>query len=211
MNRPPRIFAAMFLLAATACRNATMPKPDYPSTPKDNVVVDYFGTKVADPYRWMEDLDSKAVADWVAAQNRITFAYLAKLPLRERFRKRITELWDYPKVSIPVHEGGRYFYKKNSGLQLQSPVYMRPSLTAPATLVIDPNQLSPDGSISLADWAPSHDGKLVAYGLSEGGADWETIHVREVDTGKDLPDEVRWMRFSGISWTNDNQGFFYSL
>jgi prolyl oligopeptidase len=210
MNRSPKIFAAMCMLAATACRNASMPKPVYPSTPKDNVVDDYFGTKVADPYRWMEDLDSKAVADWVAAENRVTFAYLAKLPLRERFRKRITELWDYPKVSIPVHEGGRYFYAKNSGLQLQAPVYMRPSLTAPATLVIDPNQLSPNGSISLAQWAPSHDGKLLAYGLSEGGADWETIHVRDVDTGKDLPDEVRWMRFSGISWTNDNKGFFYS-
>ena len=120
----------------------------------------------------MEDLDSNQVADWVAAQNKVTFDYLAKLPLREHFGKRITELWDYPKVSIPVREGGRYFYSKNSGLQRQSPVYMRPSLTEPTTLVLDPNQLSPDGSVSLSQWEPSHDGKQLAYGLSEGGADW---------------------------------------
>ncbi len=130
--------------------------------------------------------------------------------MREHFRKRITELWDYPKISIPVRAGGRYFYVKNSGLQRQSPLYTRPNLTAPAALVLDPNVLSPDGSLSLAQWAPSHDGRLLAYGLSEGGADWRTLHVRDIDSGKDLPDEVRWMRFSDISWTNDGKGFFYS-
>jgi len=130
--------------------------------------------------------------------------------MREHFVKRITELWDYPRVSIPSREGGRYFYVKNSGLQRQPPVYMRSSLTSPPAMVIDPNQLSPDGSVSLADWAPSRDGKLLAYGLSEGGADWRTLHVRDVDYGKDLPDEVRWMRFSSISWTKDGKGFFYS-
>src|SRR5258708_2562555 len=158
----------------------------------------------------MENLDSKQVADWIAAQNQVTFAYLANLPMREHFRKRITELWDYPKVGIPALEGGRYFYTKNSGLQRQSPIYMRASLTAPSTLVIDPNVLSPDGSVSLAEWRPSRDGRLLVYGLSEGGADWQTLHVRDIDSGKDLPDEVRWMRFSGISWTNDSKGFFYS-
>jgi len=187
----------------------------YPATAKDDIVDDYFGTKVPAPYQWMEDLDSPKVADWVAAQNKVTFDYLAKLPLREHFKKRITELWDYPKVSIPVREGGRYFYSKNSGLQRQSPVYMRSSLhfsetAEPATLVLDPNVLSPDGSVSLGDWAPSHDGRLLAYGLSEGGADWRTLHVRDIESGKELSDEVRWMRFSGISWTNDNKGFFYS-
>ena len=211
MNRLQRILAATYcLLAASACRNSAMSKVTYASTPKGDVVEDYFGTKIADPYRWMEDLDSKAVADWVAAQNQVTFDYLAKLPMREHFVKRITGLWDYPRVSIPVREGGRYFYAKNSGLQRQAPVYLRSSLTSPAALVIDPNQLSPDGSVSLALWAPSHDGKLLAYGLSEGGADWHTLHVRDVDSGKDLPDEVRWMRFSGISWTKDGKGFFYS-
>ena len=130
--------------------------------------------------------------------------------MREHFQKRITELWDYPKVSIPVREGGRYFYSKNSGLQRQSPVYMRSNLADPAALVLDPNVLSPDGSVSLAQWAPSHNGRLLAYGLSEGGADWTTLHVRDLDSGKDLPDEIRWVRFSGISWTNDSKGFFYS-
>jgi prolyl oligopeptidase len=118
MTSKQRILAvALCLTAVPACREASLPKASYPVTAKGDVVEDYFGTKVADPYRWMEDLDSKPVADWVAAENQVTFDYLAKLPLREHFRKRITELWDYPKVSIPVREDGRYFYAKNSGLQ----------------------------------------------------------------------------------------------
>jgi prolyl oligopeptidase len=206
-----RIFTlAAVLIVNTACRKASPPQMLYPATAKADTVNDYFGTKIPAPYQWMEDLDSKPVADWVAAQNKITFDYLAKLPLREHFVKRITELWDYPKASIPAHAGGRYFYSKNSGLQRQSPVYLRASLAGPAALVLDPNVLSPDGSVSLAQWEPSHDGRLLAYGLSEGGADWTTLHVREVDSGKDQPDEVRWVRFSGISWTNDSKGFFYS-
>jgi prolyl oligopeptidase len=216
MNRSQRTLAAaslvgaLLMVAAACSRQPSLPKMLYPNTPKNDIVDDYFGTKVPAPYRWMEDLDSKPVADWIAAENKVTFDYLAKLPLREHFRKRITELWDYPKVSIPVREGGRYFYAKNSGLQRQAPIYMRSNLTAPAALILDPNVLSPDGSVSVADWAPSRDGRLLAYGLSEGGADWRTLHVRDVDSSKDLPDEVRWMRFSGISWTNDSKGFFYS-
>ncbi|HEY1755458.1 MAG TPA: prolyl oligopeptidase family serine peptidase [Bryobacteraceae bacterium] len=212
MNKNRRILATtIFFVAASACsRQSSLPKVNYPNTAKDDIVNDYFGTKVPAPYQWMEDLDSKQVTDWIAEENKVTFDYLAKLPLRDHFQKRITELWDYPKVSIPVREGGRYFYAKNSGLQRQSPIYMRATLSGPVTLVLDPNVLSPDGSISVAQWAPSRDGKLLAYGLSEGGADWRTLHVRDVDSGKDLSDEVRWMRFSGISWTNDNKGFFYS-
>jgi prolyl oligopeptidase len=211
MNNKQRIFAAAgLLIVVSACRQASLPKVSYPTTPKDGIVDDYFGTKVPAPYQWMEDLDSKEVAGWVAAENQVTFDYLAKLPMREYFRRRITQLWDYPKVSIPVREGGRYFYSKNSGLQRQAPVYMRSSLVGPAALVLDPNALSPDGSVSLAQWTPSRDGRLLAYGLSEGGADWRTLHVRDIDSGRDLPDEVRWVRFSNLSWTNDNKGFFYS-
>ncbi|HUD98576.1 MAG TPA: prolyl oligopeptidase family serine peptidase [Bryobacteraceae bacterium] len=205
------VVAAALTLAITSLRGQDLlPKVSYPPTPKDNIVNNYFGTKVPAPYQWMEDLNSKAVQDWVSAENRATFDYLAKLPLREHFLRRITQLWDYPKASIPVREGGRYFYSKNSGLERQSPVYLRPTLDGPATLVLDPNVLSPDGSMALAQWQPSRDGRLLAYGVSEGGADWETLHVRNVESGKDLSDEVHWVRFSGISWTADNNGFFYS-
>jgi prolyl oligopeptidase len=182
----------------------------YPSTARGDVVDDYSGVKVPDPYRWLEDLDSKPVADWIAAQNQVTFAYLAKLPMRASFQQRITELWNYPKVSLPVKEGGRYFYQKNSGLQRQAPVFVRDTLSAEPRLVLDPNVLSPDGATSLAQWQPSPDGRLMAYGLSEGGADWETLHVRDVAAGTDLGDVVRWMRFSDLSWTKDSNGFFYS-
>jgi prolyl oligopeptidase len=201
-----RAFVGFALATLVGCQH----KIAYPVAEKGDVVDDYFGTKVADPYRWMEDLDAKEVAQWVAAENTVTFGYLQGLAMREYFRKRITELWDYPKVTIPRREGGRIFYQKNSGLQRQSPIYVRDNLTAPATMVLDPNDLSPDGSISLAEWAPSPDGRLLAYGLSEGGADWRTVHVRDLASGKDLPDEVDWMRFSGLSWTKDGRGFFYS-
>jgi prolyl oligopeptidase len=174
------------------------------------VVDDYAGTKVPDPYRWMEALDSKEVADWVAASNAVTDPYLAKLPLREHFNSRLTELWNYPRVSVPVIEGGKLFYAKNTGLQRQAPLFVRASATAPPSLVIDPNEISEDGSVSLAQWTPSPDGTLLAYGLAEGGADWNTVHVRDIAAGKDLSDEVRWMRFSNLSWTNDSKGFFYS-
>lgn len=201
--------AAAVLIHAGCYGQSLLPKITYPPTPKDHIVNDYFGVKVPAPYQWMEDLDSKAVQDWVKAEDAVTFPYLAKLPLRGHFLRRITELWNYPKVSIPIHDK-RYFYARNSGLQKQAPVYVRATLTSPAKLVLDPNVISPDGSVSLSDWRPSRDGRLLAYGLSEGGADWETLHVREVDSGKDLPDEVHWMRFSDISWTNDNKGFYYS-
>jgi prolyl oligopeptidase len=210
-NRNIVFAAAVSLMINSSCRQEpSLRKVSYPATAKGNTVDDYSGTKVPDPYRWMEDLDSKEVASWVSAENKVTFDYLAALPMREHFKQRITQLWDYPKVGIPIHEGGRYFYSKNSGLERQAPVYIRTSLSGPAKVVIDPNVLSPDGSVSLAQWQPSHDGKLIAYGLSEGGADWRTIHVRDIESGKDMSDEVRWMRFSEISWTNDSKGFFYS-
>jgi prolyl oligopeptidase len=183
---------------------------NYPLARKDNVVEDYGGAKVADPYRWMEALDSKEVADWVAASNAVTEPYLRNLPLREHFNKRLTELWNYPRVGLPVVEAGKLFYARNAGLQRQSPVYMRASMSAPPMLVIDPNEISADGSLSLGQWTPSPDAKLLAYGLAEGGADWRTIRVRDLASGKDLADEIKWMRFSDISWTKDSKGFYYS-
>jgi prolyl oligopeptidase len=208
--RPITILTAVLFTAALAAIHAQQPTLQYPPAHKVDIVDDYHGTKIADPYRWMEDLESKPVAEWVAAQNRLTFSYLEGLPSREPFRARITELWDYPKTSIPRLEGGRLFYRKNSGLERQSPLYMRAGLSAPPSLLIDPNKISPDGSVSLANFSPSPDGSLVAYTLSQGGADWQTVHVRDVAKAADLPDKVEWMRFSGLSWTKDGKGFFYS-
>ena len=183
---------------------------DYPATPKGAVVDDYHGTAVPDPYRWMEDLDAAATADWVATQNAVTESYLASLPLRSHFAERLTALWNYPRVSLPVMAGGRLFYAKNTGLQRQAPIFMRATATDAPCLVLDPNTFSDDGSISLAQHAPSPDATLLAYALSKGGADWQTIKVRDLRTGEDLADDVHWMRFSDLSWTKDARGFFYS-
>jgi prolyl oligopeptidase len=182
----------------------------YPSTKTVNHVDDYFGRKVADPYRWMEDLNAPDVAQWVKAENAVSEKFLATLPMRERFRARITELWNYPKVGLPFREAGRLFYTKNSGLQRQSVYYMRTALDAPEQLVIDPNVLSPDGSVAFSLFAPSPDGRYLAYGLSQGGSDWRTVYVRTLTGGKQLADTVRWVKFSGVSWTKDGAGFFYS-
>ncbi len=170
----------------------------------------YGATPVADPYRWMEDLESPEVAQWVAAQNAVTRAHLDGLPHRTPLVGRLTELWNYSRTGVPVVENGVLFYSRNSGLQRQAPVYMRRGREADATLALDPNVLSPDGSVSLAHYAPSPDATLLAYACAKGGADWETIRVRDLATGRDLEDEVHWVRFSDLSWTRDSRGFFYS-
>jgi prolyl oligopeptidase len=202
----------LFSIGLTACQQAAAPAPKmtYPQTRKTDVVDDYAGTKVSDPYRWLEDLDAKEVAEWVAAQNAVTEAHLASLPLRPKLKERLTALWNYPRTNLPQIEGGQLFYSKNSGLQRQAPIYMRANAAASAKMILDPNTLSPDGSLSLAQYAPSPDAKQLAYAIAEGGADWETVKVRDLTTGNDLSDEVRWMRFSGLSWTKDAKGFFYS-
>jgi prolyl oligopeptidase len=210
MRRLSQFALLTFLFASCAPAEPPGPKLTYPAPRQGDVVEDYHGTKVADPYRWMEDLDAKETADWVAASNAVTEPYLAQLPLRQRFNQRLTELWNYPRVSIPSVEGGQLFYTKNTGLQRQAPIFMRTGLAAPPTLVIDPNVISEDGSVSLAQYRASPDATLLAYGLAEGGADWRTIKVRVIATGKELSDDVKWMRFSAISWTKDSKGFYYS-
>jgi len=182
----------------------------YPPTRESPHVDDYHGRTIADPYQWMEDLDSPEVAAWIRTQNEVTFRYLESLPQRERLRRRITELWDYPKALLPVTEAGRLFYQRNSGLQKQAPIYVRDALDAPPRLVLDPNELSADGSTALMVFAPSPDARLLAYTLADAGADWQTILVRDLTSGEDLADRVRWMRFSALAWTNDAKGFFYS-
>ena len=204
------LFTATVALAACSPGEPPEPKMVYPETKKVDHVEDYAGNEVPEPYRWLEDLDAKEVAEWVAAQNRVTDPYLAKLPLRQKLNERLTALWNYPRVGMPDVEAGQLIYAKNTGLQRQSPLYMRAGLTGAPVMVIDPNALSPDGSVSLAQWQLSPDAKHLAYGLSEGGADWRTVKVRDIAAGTDLGDEVRWMRFSDISWTKDGRGFFYS-
>jgi prolyl oligopeptidase len=182
----------------------------YPETRRVAVTDEYHGEKVGDPYRWLEELNAPATAAWIGAQNAVTARHLASLPARDSLRTRITALWNYPKVTLPWREGGRIWYRKNSGLQRQSVVFARPTVAGPATPVIDPNALSPDGSVALQEVAPSADGRFLAYSLAEGGADWQTVLVRDIASGRDRADTVRWLRFSGVSWTHDGNGFFYS-
>jgi prolyl oligopeptidase len=198
------------MMAGCTAAESPAPKLTYPTTTKGDVVDDLHGAKVPDPYRWMEDLDSPQVAAWIAAENAVTEPYLERLPLRQRLNERLTSLWNYPRVSVPFVEGGQLFYSKNTGLQRQAPVFRRANWAAPPDLVIDPNAISEDGSVSLSQYMPSPDGRYMAYGLSAGGADWRTIKVRDIRAGKDLADEVQWMRFSGLSWTKDSRGFYYS-
>ena len=182
----------------------------YPSSPRGDVVDRYGAVEVADPYRWLEALDSPEVAAWVAAQNAVTQDHLATLPLRDHFRTRLTRLWDYPRTGLPVIENGRLFYARNAGLERQAPIYVRTGVFDPPSLVLDPNALSPDGSTSVSQFAPSPDARWLAYAEARGGADWETVRVRSVVSGADLSDTLEWVRFSELSWTHDSLGFFYS-
>lgn len=183
---------------------------NYPPTRKSDQIDDYHGIKVADPYRWLEDPDSESTQSWVAAQNHITFEYLNQIPQREEIKQRITQLWNYEKYGTPFKEGNRYFYFKNDGLQNQSVLYTLTSLDSQPRVLIDPNTLSEDGTIALSGLAISHDGNLMAYGLSYSGSDWIEWKVKDVETGEDLSDLIKWVKFSGASWTHDSQGFFYS-
>lgn len=202
-----------FALAPTLAAQQPAPQGGaltYPPAPRDTTVDVYFGTRVADPYRWMEDLASPVLARWIAAENALTQRYLAAIPFRDSLRARLTQLSDYAKTGLPVVRHGRLFYRANSGLQRQSVLYMRNGITGRPVTVIDPNALSPDGSIAFQEWSVSPDARYVAYGLSQGGADWRTVRVRDVTTMRDVADTVRWMRFSSISWTRDGRGFFYA-
>jgi prolyl oligopeptidase len=189
---------------------ASFPKFDYPDAKRGNVVDDYHGVAVADPYRWLEDPDSDATRAWVEAENATTFGFLETIPERSRINARITALWDYEKYGVPFKQGGRYFYTKNDGLQNQSVLYWTPDLDKAAQVLLDPNELSEDGTVHLSDWSISEDGRFIAYGLAAAGSDWNEWKVREVDSGEDLVDHLRWIKFSGVSWTKDNGGFFYS-
>jgi len=181
----------------------------YPEAPRLDHVDVMHGVPVADPYRWLEDLDSPPTRAWVEAQNEVTADYLRNLAEREAIRRRLTELWQFERYGVPVREGGRYFFTRNDGLQDQSVLYLLETLDAQPRVLIDPNALSQDGTIALTSFNVSPDGRLVAYGLAQAGSDWQEWRVREVETGRDLADHLEWVKFSQSAWSHDNSGFFY--
>lgn len=205
---PARSLPLILALSMPAISSAQ--QPQYPSTRKAGSADVYHGTKIADPYRWLEDDNSDETKAWVRAQNEVTFSYLKTIPRRDQIASRLRELWNYERFSIPFEEGGRYFFSRNTGLQNQSVLFVSESLDGKPRELLDPNKLSADGSVSLTETAPSRDGRLLAYGTSKAGSDWQEFRVRDIDTGSDLPDLIEWVKFSGASWAKDGSGFYYS-
>jgi prolyl oligopeptidase len=182
----------------------------YPEAKKGDVVDNYFGRSIADPYRWLEDTDSAETAGWVKAEDEVTAAYLEKLPERTDFKARLTGLLNFKRYTSPNWEGERYIFRENTGLQNQYVIYSLKNLKDTPTVLLDPNQLSSDGTVFVSDLDASNDGKMVAYSVESSGSDWNEIRVREIDAGKDLEDSVKWVKFSGPQWTSDSKGFFYA-
>ncbi len=181
----------------------------YPKTKKTDVSDDYFGTKINDPYRWLEDDNSAETKAWVEEQNKLTYSYLDKIPYRDKIKKRLTEIWNYQKASAPFKKADRFFWYKNDGLQNQSVLYtQKDTCCGNGEVLLDPNTLSADGTISLGSVSISKNAQYMAYGISKAGSDWVEIHVRDISTKKDLADEIKWVKFSGISWKGN--GFYYS-
>lgn len=214
MRMPLTLFACGLIaagtIAVTAMSQADTKTNRPPQAKRGDVVDDFHGTKVSDPYRWMEDTESAEVKDWLKAENKYTTDFLKHVPGRDRIQKRLTQLWDYAKFGMPGKEGGKYFYTKNDGLQNQAVLYVADSLEAAPRLLLDPNKLSKDGTVALAGTSISHDAKYLAYATQSGGSDWQTWHVRDVATAKDTADLVEWAKFTGASWSKDGKGFYYS-
>lgn len=182
----------------------------YPPAAPGTQVDDYHGVKVADPYRWMENLDAPETAAWITAENALTQQFLGAIPARQRIHDRLTALWNYEKYGVPFKQGNAYFYFKNSGLQNQSVLYVAPSITATPRVLIDPNKFSTDGTVALGSLSVSNDGKLVAYSTQTSGSDWQEWRIRNVASGEDFADVIKWSKFSGASWLPDNSGFYYN-
>lgn len=180
----------------------------YPETKKVDIVDDYFGTKVADPYRWLEDDNSAETAAWVKEENKITDEYFSKIPFRDKLKERFAKLYNFPKYTAPFRAGNKYYFFKNDGLQNQSVMYVKDDLNGEARVFFDPNKLSEDGTVSLATFSFSKDGKTFAYATASGGSDWNEYFVMDVESGKKLNDHLKWIKFSGMAW-KDN-GFYYS-
>ena len=182
----------------------------YPATRRSDHVDQYHQTAVPDPYRWLEDPDSEETKAWVEAENKITFGYLESIPHRGPIKERLTKLWNYERFGLPHQRGNRYFYTRNDGLQNQSVLYVADKADGEARALLDPNQWAADGTVALAGWTPSEDGKLLAYGVAAAGSDWREWRVLDVESGQELSDHLKWVKFSGISWLKDGSGLFYS-
>jgi prolyl oligopeptidase len=181
---------------------------EYPETRMGDVVDNYFGVEVPDPFRWLEDDNSPETKAWVQAQNQVTFGYLERIPFRKKIQDRLTEIWDYERYSTPFWKGDYYFFYKNDGMQNQSVLYVREGIDGEPRVLLDPNEMSEDGTIALTSLSISDNARYIAYGISRGGSDWNELFVREIATGQDLEDHIKWVKFSGISWKGD--GFYYS-
>src|SRR5258708_3760650 len=210
-----RVHPAFRALASAVLLNSVMAGAEnahlpYPNARKVDQVDDYHGVKIADPYRWLEDDNSEETKQWVEAENKVTYAYLDEIPLRPLLKDRLTQLWNYERFGVPLQQGGRYFFTRNSGLQNQRVLYVAEKLDATPRVLLDPNTLSADGTVAMTEFVPSEDGKLLIYGLSRAGSDWEEFRVRDVATGEDRDDLVEWVKFSGAAWKKDGSGFFYS-
>jgi len=200
------LIGVVVILSLLSCSQ----KIEYPATKTADVVEDYHGTQVADPYRWLEDDNAEETKQWVEAQNKVTFAYLEKIPQRKKINERLTELWNYEKYGMPYKEGGLYFFTKNDGLQNQSVLYVQKSLDADPKILLDPNTFSEDGTVALTRTAVSKNGHYLMYGTSSGGSDWQEFSLRNIQSGNDLSDHLQWIKFSGASWSKDSKGFYYS-
>jgi prolyl oligopeptidase len=212
--RHASVLAGLLAALVTNALAQTCPAPGarltYPVTRQVNQSDNYHGTTVADPYRWLEDANSAETRAWVEAQNKVTQAYLGQIPERAAIRQRLTRLWNYERYSVPFKEGGRYFYSRNDGLQNQPVLYTMKDLGDMPRVLLDPNTLAADGTVALAGVAVSPDGKLLAYGTAASGSDWNEWKVRDIETGRDLADQLKWVKFSQTAWTQDGKGFFYS-
>ncbi|HEY0682588.1 MAG TPA: prolyl oligopeptidase family serine peptidase [Steroidobacter sp.] len=201
-------------MASTSSPPATASSPPaaftYPTTKRIEHFDTYHGTRVADPYRWLENADSADTKSWIQAQNELAQPYLEGIPARERIKQRMTQLWNYERYDIPLKRGQRYFYLRNDGLQNQSVLYVTERLDGEPRVLLDPNKLSKDATVALGEFVPSPDGRLIAYSLSDGGTDWRTWHFRDVETGKDLPDVLRFVKFVPVAWTGDSKSVYYA-
>ncbi|MBC7545929.1 MAG: S9 family peptidase [Candidatus Sericytochromatia bacterium] len=211
MPRPRRLAALVgSACLASALQPAVATPLTYPGTPKGDVVQDFHGTQVADPYRWLEDAQGSDTQAWITAQNKLTRSYIDESPVRRQLHKRLTEVWNYPRIATPVRRGEYLYFSKNDGLQNQAPLYRQKGMTGKPQLVLDPNTLSSDGTVALKQTEFDKAGRYMAYGLSRSGSDGQDYRIRNLQTGKDLPETLHWCQFASIAWAADSRGFYYN-